>query len=63
MADQYKVKVEELKENVSEERQEDIRMTQKIQEAVDFLVSEAKLVDKKPEEKKEEKPEEKPAEQ
>ena len=63
MADQYKVKVEELKENLSEERQEDIRMNLKIQEAVDFLVSEAKLVDKKPEEKKEEKPEEKPAEQ
>ncbi len=44
MADQYKVDVEKMHEFLSDEDKKNIAMDLKIQEAVDFLVAEAKLV-------------------
>ncbi len=44
MAEQYKVDVEKMREFLSDEDKKNISMDLKIQEAVDFLVAEAKLV-------------------
>ncbi|MFR9308483.1 MAG: trigger factor, partial [Lachnospiraceae bacterium] len=43
MADNYKIDVEKMKEYIGESQKEEMAMDLKIQEAVDFLVSEAKL--------------------
>ena len=44
MADQYKIDVEKMHEFLSDDDKKNISMDLKIQEAVDFLVAEAKLV-------------------
>ena len=44
MADQYKIDVEKMREFLSDDDKKNISMDLKIQEAVDFLVAEAKLV-------------------
>ena len=44
MAEQYKVDFEKMKEFMTEDDKKNISMDLKIQEAVDFLVAEAKLV-------------------
>jgi len=43
MAEAYKIAPEKMKEYVSAEQREELAMDLKIQEAVDFLVAEAKL--------------------
>ena len=44
MADAYKIEVEKMKEYLGDAEKESITMDLKVQEAVDFLVAEAKLV-------------------